>query len=279
MINEKLTLKLAFIGGGNMATALSAGLIGKRCAAEDVLVVDPNSDVLLRWEQQGTHVAKAISSELALQRIWIFAVKPQQMKQVLQQCQPFVQPDTLIISVAAGITAKDIAFWLGQESQPYQRVIRCMPNTPAFIGCGATGLLALEAVTAEEKQIAETIFKTIGKYIWVQSDEQIDAVTALSGSGPAYVFLFLEALIQGGVDLGLSKEQAKKLAFATLSGATELAALSPLPLHTLRANVTSEGGTTAAALAIFEEEGFTTIIKKAMGAAQARAAELAKAFS
>lgn len=279
MINEKLTLKLAFIGGGNMATALSAGLIGKRCAADDVLVIDPNQDVLSRWKQQGAHVATEVSPELAQQRIWILAVKPQQMKQVLQQCQAYVQPDTLIISVAAGISAQDIALWVGQQNQPHQRVIRCMPNTPAFIGCGATGLLALAAVTADDKLIAEHIFKSIGTYIWVQSDKEIDAVTALSGSGPAYVFLFLEALIQGGVDLGLTEEQAKKLAFATVSGATELAALSPLPLQTLRANVTSEGGTTAAALDVFAQDAFTTTVKKAMSAAKKRAAELANAFS
>lgn len=279
MINEKNTIQLAFIGGGNMASALSAGLIGRRCAASDVLVIDPNLEVRQKWVEQGVQVSESITEQLAAQRIWLFAVKPQQMKQVVQQCQPYIRPDTLIISVAAGISAEQIALWLGEPKKPYNRVIRCMPNTPAFIGCGATGLMALDAVDDGDKQIAEMLFKTVGEFVWVENDQAIDAVTALSGSGPAYVFLFLEALIRGGIEQGLSAEQARKLAFATLSGATQLAALSPLPLEQLRANVTSEGGTTAAALAVFDQQHFTTIVQQAMQAANDRAAELAKEFS
>lgn len=280
MINEKHSIKLAFIGGGNMASALSAGLIGKRCAASDVLVIDPNESVRQHWQDQGTFVASSVvGSTLAEQRIWVFAVKPQHMKDVVLQCQPYIQPNTLVISVAAGIASKDIAHWLAKDGQPHQRVIRCMPNTPAFIGCGATGLMALEAVDNSDKQIAEMLFKTVGEFVWVADDAAIDAVTALSGSGPAYVFLFLESLIQGGIDQGLSAEQAKKLAFATVSGATELAALSPLALPQLRANVTSEGGTTAAALQVFAEQHFSTIVQQAMSAAKDRAVQLAKEFS
>lgn len=279
MINEKHTIQLAFIGGGNMASALSAGLIGKRCAASDVLVIDPNEAVRQTWQEQGVQVASQINEQLAAQRIWVFAVKPQQMKQVVQQCQPFIQANTLVISVAAGISAEHIALWLGESKKPYNRVIRCMPNTPAFIGCGATGLMALEAVDERDKSIAEMLFKTVGEFVWVDNDQGIDAVTALSGSGPAYVFLFLEALIRGGIEQGLSAEQARKLAFATVSGATQLAALSPLPLEQLRANVTSEGGTTAAALAVFDQQRFTLIVQQAMQAANDRAAELAEEFS
>ena len=279
MINEKHTIKLAFIGGGNMASAISAGLIGRRCAADDVLVIEPNPATSQKWQQQGVQVAAAPNKQLEQQKIWVFAVKPQQMKEVVQQCLPYVQPDTLIISVAAGITAKDIANWLGSDAQPHTKVIRCMPNTPAFIGCGATGLMALDGVNADDKEIAEMLFKTIGEFVWVSSDQDIDSVTALSGSGPAYVFLFLESLIQGAVDQGLSLEQARKLAFATVSGATQLAALSPLSLSELRANVTSEGGTTAAALKVFEEQHFTPIVHQAMQAAKQRAAELADEFS
>lgn len=262
-----------------MASAISAGLIGKRCAAQDVLVIDPNETVLERWQQQGTITAAAPTQALAQQRIWVLAVKPQQMKVVMQQCAPFVQPNTLVISVAAGIAAKDIARWLGSAETPHPLVIRCMPNTPAFIGCGATGLMALGGVAPEDKAIAEMLFKTVGEYVWVADDQAIDAVTALSGSGPAYVFLFLEALIQGGVAQGLSSDQARKLALATVSGATELAALSPLPLSELRANVTSEGGTTAAALEVFEQQHFSAIVQQAMAAAKQRAAELADTFS
>lgn len=279
MINEKHTIKLAFIGGGNMASAISAGLIGKRCAAQDILVIDPNQEVRERWQQQGAQSRAELTSALSQQRIWVFAVKPQQMKAVVQQCQPFIRPNTLVISVAAAIAAQDIAQWLGQPEQPHNRVIRCMPNTPAFIGCGATGLMALEGVVPEDKNIAEMLFKTIGEYVWVKDDAAIDAVTALSGSGPAYVFLFLEALIQGGIDQGLTANQARKLAFATVSGATELAALSPLPLAQLRTNVTSEGGTTAAALAVLNQQQFSSTVQQAMAAAKQRAAELAQQFS
>lgn len=279
MINEQHTIKIAFIGGGNMASALSAGLIGKRCAAQDVLVIDPNEAVRARWQQQGTLTAATVNDSLTQQRIWVFAVKPQQMKAVVQQCAPFIQPNTLVISVAAGIAAQNIAQWLGGAEMPHQRVIRCMPNTPAFLGCGATGLMALNEVAADDKAIAEMLFKTVGEYVWVEDDQAIDAVTALSGSGPAYVFLFLEALIQGGIEQGLSPEQARKLALATVSGATELAALSPLPLSELRANVSSEGGTTAAALDVFNQQHFSTIVQQAMAAAKARAAELAITFS
>lgn len=279
MINEKHTIKLAFIGGGNMASALSKGLIGKGCAAQDVLVIDPNDAVRQGWQQQGALVSAGIDASLANQRIWVFAVKPQQMKAVVQQCKPFLQPNTLVISVAAGIAAQDIAQWLGSVSEPYNRIVRCMPNTPALISCGATGLMALSAVEVDDKALVEKLFKTVGQYVWVENDEAINAVTALSGSGPAYVFLFLEALIQGGVAQGLTPAQARKLAFATVSGATELAALSPAPLAELRANVTSEGGTTAAALQVFSDQHFSTIVKTAMGAAKQRAVELAKEFS
>lgn len=279
MINEKHTIKLAFIGGGNMASAISAGLIGRRCAAQDVLVIEPNSATSQQWHQQGVQTIDKPNAQLAQQQIWVFAVKPQHMKQVVQQCLPYLQPDTLIISVAAGIAAKDIAYWLRQDDKPHDKVIRCMPNTPAFIGCGATGLMALEGVSTDDKEIAEMLFKTVGEFVWVENDQDIDSVTALSGSGPAYVFLFLESLIQGGLDQGLSPEQARKLAFATVSGATELAALSPQSLAELRANVTSEGGTTAAALKVFEQRHFTPIIQEAMQAAKQRAAELAEQFS
>lgn len=279
MINEKHTIKLAFIGGGNMASAISAGLIGRRCAASDVLVIEPNHTTSEKWQQQGVQTASAPIQQLAQQQIWVFAVKPQQMKAVVKQCAPFLQSNTLIISVAAGIAAKDIAHWLSRNNKPHSKVIRCMPNTPAFIGCGATGLMALDGVSADDKEVAEMLFKTVGEFVWVANDQDIDSVTALSGSGPAYVFLFLESLIQGGIEQGLTAEQARKLAFATVSGATQLAALSPLALSQLRDNVTSEGGTTAAALKVFDEQDFTVIIHKAMQAAKKRAAELADEFS
>ncbi|MGE4368664.1 MAG: pyrroline-5-carboxylate reductase [Burkholderiaceae bacterium] len=276
MMNE---LTLAFIGGGNMASALGAGLIGKRCGAHDVHVVDPNPDTLQNWSQQGTSVATAPDAGLAGRRVWIFAVKPQSLKQAVAACKPFLQPDTLVISVAAGIPATTLGQWLGSVQQPFQRVIRCMPNTPALVGAGATGLMALAQVTPADRQIAEQMMRAVGQFVWVDTDAQIDTVTALSGSGPAYVFLFLEALIAQAVALGLNPEQARTLALATLNGATQLAALSPEPLATLRERVTSPGGTTAAALAVLDEREFPRIVGEAVAAAHARAQELAREFA
>jgi pyrroline-5-carboxylate reductase len=272
-------LTIAFIGGGNMATALGAGLIGKRCGAHDVHVVDTNAPVLERWAQQGTTVASSPDAVLAGRRVWIFAIKPQYMKEAVQSCRPFLQDDTLVISVAAGISSATLSQWLGAPGRPWTRLIRCMPNTPALIGAGASGLLAGPGVSEDDKLVAQQLLRAVGEVIWVASDNEIDAVTALSGSGPAYVFLFIDALIQGGVKLGLSEDQARTLALATLTGATQLAALSHESLAVLRERVTSKGGTTAAALAIFEDKQFVDIVQAAMQAAADRAAGLSSEFS
>lgn len=272
-MNQELTL--AFIGGGNMANALASGLIGKRCAADKVHVVDPHEAGLHSWRERGCSTSARADASLARQRVWVLAVKPQQMKEVVMQCRPYLQPDTLVISIAAGITSETLGRWLGSTEQPWVRLVRCMPNTPALIGAGATGLLAGAGVDAQDKAVTELLFKAVGQFSWFDSDDQLDAVTALSGSGPAYVFLFLEALIEGGTQLGLSPEQARKLALATLSGATELAALSPDSPATLRERVTSKGGTTTAALQVFEQQGWTGTVCTAMQAAYVRAGQLA----
>lgn len=272
-------LNLAFIGGGNMATALASGLIGKRCGAHDVHIIDIQSDVRDRWALKGVSVASEPDDTLTSKRVWIFSVKPQYLKQAVQACRPFLQDDTLVISVAAGISSVTLSQWLGTAQQPWTRLVRCMPNTPALIGAGAAGLLALEGVSDDDKQIADQLLRAVGQVVWVDSDKGIDAVTALSGSGPAYVFLFLQALIDGAIDLGLSADQARTLALATVDGANQLASLSPEDLVTLRKRVTSEGGTTAAALAVLERDGFATSVRDAMAAANLRAAELADEFS
>jgi pyrroline-5-carboxylate reductase len=277
MMTSELTI--AFIGGGNMASALGAGLIGKRCGAHDVHVIDPNPATRDTWLQQGCSVAAQADQHLANRRVWIFAVKPQAMKEAVQACQPYLSPETLVISVAAGIPATTLANWLGQNGSAHQRVIRCMPNTPALIGAGASGLMALPQVSDQDKAITEQMMKAVGQFVWVPDDDAIDAVTALSGSGPAYVFLFLESMINSAQAMGLDAAQARTLALATVSGATQLAALSPETLATLRERVTSKGGTTAAALAVFEQEGFARIINQAMQAAQQRAAELSGEFA
>lgn len=257
-----------------MASALASGLIGKRCGAGDVHVVDIDEQALSRWKELGVSTALAADDTLSTRRVWIFAVKPQVMKETVAQCKPFLRPDTLVISIAAGIESSTLARWLGTD-EPWTRLVRCMPNTPALIAAGASGLLALDGVSDDDKAVAQLLFKSVGEYVWVESDKQLDAVTALSGSGPAYVFLFLEALIKGGIELGLSAGHARKLALATLYGATELAALSPEAPATLRERVTSKGGTTAAALKEFESQGFEQTVRTAMRAAYDRAGELA----
>ncbi|KAA0911956.1 pyrroline-5-carboxylate reductase [Pusillimonas sp. ANT_WB101] len=276
MANE---LSLAFIGGGNMAGALASGLIGKRCGAHDVHIIDPDASARERWARQGVSVAEAPGSELSALKVWVFAVKPQVLKDVVMLCRPFLQPDTLVISIAAGISAHTLAGWLGEDEAAFTRLVRCMPNTPALIGCGASGLMALDGVTEQDRMVAQQMLGAVGEVVWVDTDAQIDAVTALSGSGPAYVFLFLESLIRGGIEQGLTQEQARTLAFATVRGATELAALSHESLATLRERVTSKGGTTAAALQVFENGDFAELVGKAMRAAGDRAAELSREFS
>ncbi|TEA72295.1 pyrroline-5-carboxylate reductase [Allopusillimonas ginsengisoli] len=272
-------LKLAFIGGGNMASALAAGLIGKRCGAHDVHIIDPNEQVRGQWTAQGATAAAQADQTLSGQHVWIFAVKPQYLKQAVESCRPYLAVDTLVISVAAGISTGTLAQWLGTADQPWTRLIRCMPNTPALIGAGATGLLALDGVSEDDRAIAQQMLRAVGEVVWVDDDAGIDAVTALSGSGPAYVFLFLESLIQGGVEQGLAPDVARKLALATVTGATQLAGLSSEDLVTLRERVTSKGGTTAAALDVFNQEGFGAIVRQAMKAARERAAELSTEFS
>ena len=260
-------LKLCFIGGGNMATALAAGLIGKRCGAGDVLVVDPSEPVRDRWKNQGTEVLSSPGALMGEHGVWIFAVKPQDLKDSIAACKPFLGAGTLVLSVAAGIPAATIAAWLGAEGRPWPKVIRCMPNTPALIASGVTGLVAAPGLSLDDKALGQQLLRGIGEVVWVDTDAEIDAVTALSGSGPAYVFLFIEALIEGGKALGLNDDQARTLALATLNGATQLAALSHESAAVLRERVTSSGGTTAAALEVLEGAGFRSTVQAAMRAA------------
>jgi len=274
-----LEITIAFVGGGNMATALGAGLIGKRCGAHDVHVIDPDPAVLSAWREKGCSVATQADASLTRHRIWVLAVKPQFMKEAVASITPHIQPDTLVISVAAGLSASTLAQWLGSAERPHPRIVRAMPNTPALISAGATGLMASEGVTDAEKAQAELLFKAVGEVVWVDRDEDIDVVTSLSGSGPAYVFLFLEAMIAGAVAQGMEPTQARRLALATVTGATQLAALSPEALSTLRERVTSKGGTTAAALAVLNDHDFSGTLQAAMVAASQRAAELSREFS
>jgi len=276
-IAEGLASGLAFIGGGNMADALGSRLIpGRRCAAQNIHVIDPVPAALAGWRGRGCTTAAQADAALSAKRVWVLAVKPQHMQEAVLQCRTFLQPDTLVISIAAGITSLTLGQWLGSARQPWQRVVRAMPNTPALIGEGITGLWFAAGVTEQDRAAAEALFETVGQCVWLDSEAQLNAVTALSGSGPAYVFLFIEALMRGGVALGLSEAQARHLAVATVAGAAELADRATEPPAVLRERVTSKGGTTAAALQVFAQQGWTDTVHAAMLAAHARAGEMAK---
>lgn len=267
-------LSIAFIGGGNMAWALAGGLADKVCTANNIHVVEINTDAHDRWVDRGMTVSSAPDDALARASIWVYAVKPQGLREVVSATRKFLQPDTLVVSIAAGVRAGTLSQWLGEPGAPWTNLVRCMPNTPALVGAGASGMIALEGVSAQDRLIAEDIFCAVGEVVWVADDAQLDAVTALSGSGPAYVFLFIESLIAGAQKLGLDAEQSRQLALATLSGSTLLAARSTETPATLRQNVTSKGGTTAAALDVFNAAGFSGIVADAMKAAGDRSVTL-----
>ncbi len=270
------TLTIAFIGGGNMAWALAGGLAGRVCPATNIHVIDINTDTHERWRAQDMTVAPAPDEALTRADIWIYAVKPQNLREVAGATRSYLREDTLVVSIAAGIRGDTLAQWLGSTDQPRTNLVRCMPNTPALVGAGASGLAALAGVSQQDRARVEEIFKAVGAVVWVADDAALDAVTALSGSGPAYVFLFIESLIKGGMALGLSDDQSRQLALATLAGATRLASESDDAPGVLRQKVTSKGGTTAAALDTFAQAGFEHTVALAMKAACERSAELGR---
>jgi len=267
-------LKIGFIGGGNMAGALIGGLAGKLTAGGNIHVVDPNPDALLRLQQQfGVSAAPRIDSAIERSDVIVLAVKPQQMKEVAAQLRPHVSSQ-LVLSIAAGIRAADLSRWLNG----HQAIVRSMPNTPALIGKGITGLVALSGVSQAQREAADAIMRAVGETVWIDDESLIDAVTAVSGSGPAYVFYFIEAMQQAAFELGLSAEQGNALAIATFTGAAELAAQSADPVALLRERVTSKGGTTYAALTSMEQSGVKDAIVTALKAAAARGKELGEEF-
>jgi pyrroline-5-carboxylate reductase len=267
-------LKIAFIGGGNMAAALIGGLVGKVADAANVHVVDLNAEALQSLKTRfGVSTAIAIDGSVASADVVVLAVKPQQMRDVVVQLKPVIGAQ-LIVSIAAGIRMADISRWL----DGHQAVVRAMPNTPALIGRGISGVAASEQVSTLQRAQADSILKAVGETVWVAHEEQLDAVTAISGSGPAYVFYFLEAMEKAALELGLSSADGLALARATFAGATELAQRSDEPVSTLRERVTSKGGTTYAALTSMEQAGVKDAIVNALKAAASRSKELGDEF-
>lgn len=270
----KSELKISFIGGGNMATALIGGLAGKLTAGANIHVVDLNADALKKLQQQfGVTTAQQIDAAIAASDVIVLAVKPQQMKEVAAQLQPHVAAQ-LVLSIAAGIRAVDLSRWLNGHNA----IVRTMPNTPALIGQGITGMVATAGVSEPQRAAADAIMRAVGATVWLSDEALIDPVTAVSGSGPAYVFYFIEAMQQAAQEMGLSAEQGNELAIATFIGASQLAAQSTDPVALLRERVTSKGGTTYAALASMEASGVKEAIVRAMKAAAERGRELGVEF-
>ncbi len=265
--------QIAFIGGGNMASAIISGLIKQGFAPGRIDVVEPFDEARERLKGVYGILAQAQPAAfLAQAAMVIWAVKPQTFKEAAQQVQPYTAK-ALHLSVAAGIRSDSIARWLGTE-----RVVRAMPNTPALIGKGISGLFARSAVTGPDKDWVGQVMATTGEFLWLDAEEKLDAVTALSGSGPAYVFYFLEAMTTAGTEMGLTREQAHQLAVATFTGASELARTSSESPKVLRQRVTSKGGTTFAAISWLEEEDVQAQFINAMYAARKRAQELGDEF-
>ncbi|SDG69428.1 MULTISPECIES: pyrroline-5-carboxylate reductase [unclassified Duganella] len=266
-------MKIVFIGGGNMANALIAGLANKLTAGANIHVVDPNVDGLARLHQQyGVSTAPAADATVGAADVIVLAVKPQSMREVAAQLLPLIdaaQPP-LMVSIAAGIRGADLSRWLGGHGA----IVRCMPNTPALIGQGITGMVAMPGVSEAQVKAADDILRAVGPTVWLDDENKIDAVTAVSGSGPAYVFYFIEAMQQAAEEMGLSAEQGKQLALATFTGAAQLAQQSSDPVALLRERVTSKGGTTYAALTSMESSNVKAAIITAMKAAAARGKEL-----
>ena len=262
---------MAFVGGGNMANALIGGLIRHGAPASAIHVVEPFAATAQALHaQHGVNVQGLADDRLKDCALVVWAVKPQVFKEAALLTAAYV-PQALHLSVAAGITSDSIAQWLHSE-----RVVRAMPNTPALVGLGQTGLYARSAVSPAEKTAVTDMMGLMGQSLWVDQEDLLDAVTALSGSGPAYVFYVLEAMVDAGVHMGLTPAQAHQLAVGTFVGASELARSSSETPAVLRERVTSKGGTTFAALSVMQEKGLQSIFLQAMQAAQERAKSLGK---
>lgn len=271
-------MKIAFIGGGNMASALIGGLLASGASAPSAItVIDPSEPQRTELERRFAVRTLAQASHDTLTEYHcetiVLAVKPQMMREVAGGLQEIAR-DRLVVSVAAGIRLQDLSRWLGG----HRRLVRCMPNTPALIGAGITGLAAVAGLGQPDRERATRILASVGQTLWVDDETRLDAVTAISGSGPAYVFYFMEAMHRAALGLGLSDEQARQLTAATFTGASRLAADSPEPPAVLRERVTSKGGTTAAALAVMAERAVDAAIVDAIGAANRRSIELGDEF-
>lgn len=268
-----LDTTIGFIGAGNMAGSIIGGLIHRGQTANTVFASDLDTAKLEALAAQ-TGIGAATNAQIAAQAdVIVLAVKPQVMAPVcIDLAESIGDRRPLIVSIAAGITLDALQQWFGDGAA----LVRCMPNTPALVGSGASGLFANSAVSAEQKEIANGLLAAVGISLWVESEADIDSVTALSGSGPAYFFLLMEAMQESAVNMGLDPETAKALTYQTALGAAQLALASDESTAQLRRNVTSPNGTTERALNHFEAGGLRDLVDGALQAARARSIELAK---
>ena len=269
---------ITFIGSGNMATSIIGGLIAQGYPPHAITACNPNADALEKIEAQfGINVSTDNTKSTANSNVIVLAVKPQILKSVVLDLALSVSNNPkkpIVISIAAGITGALLSRWMGSRTA----IIRCMPNTPALVQEGATGLYANEFVSDNQKAIAEKLMQGVGSVIWVNSEELVDAVTAVSGSGPAYFFLLMEAMIDAGIKQGLTLDQASQLTMQTALGAAKLAKKSDVRVNELRRRVTSPGGTTEAAIVALEEAGFRGIVDNALSACADRSKAMGDEF-
>lgn len=268
------TRTIGFIGGGNMATSLMSGLIASGHSPQQIWVSDTAAATLQSHRDHLNVNISADNSKIVQEvDVVVLAVKPQVLRDVAVQIAPAIQQKkSLVVSIAAGISQTSLANWLGSDVA----VVRCMPNTPALVLTGATALHANGNVNEEQKDLAENILRAVGVSLWVEDENQLDAVTAVSGSGPAYFFLLMEAMEQAALDMGLDEHSARLLIQQTALGAAKIALESTESPAQLRQRVTSPGGTTQKAIETFQQNGFSELVSKALYAAKERSIEMSK---
>ncbi len=266
--------KIGFIGGGNMASSLLSGLIASGHSPQHLWVSDINPETLTTLAKNLNVNTSASNDELInAVDVVVLAVKPQTLSSVAKSAAPLIQQKkSLVVSIAAGISQHSLSQWLGADTA----IVRCMPNTPALVLTGATALHANVQVTPEQRNLAENIMRAVGIALWVNEESELDAVTAVSGSGPAYYFLLMEAMEKAALALGLNEVTARLLVQQTALGAAKIGLESSESPEQLRKRVTSPGGTTQKALETFEQGGFTELVSKALHAARDRSIEMSK---
>ena len=262
--------KIVFVGGGNMASAIIDGLLKQGRELADFLVIEPYAPTRDALLARGLTCRESVGTDIGDAALCVLATKPQVLQEACGQIHQHLPATATVVSIAAGVELASLSAWLGGHA----RIVRAMPNTPAKVSLGMTGLYATPACSAAEREQVDALFAAVGERIWTESEAMIDAVTAVTGSGPGYVFHFMAALEKGASELGFAKDDARRLAVSVFRGAAGLAASEDVPLTELQERVTSKGGTTYAALSHMREAGVADAITQAVHKAEQRAREL-----